>query len=119
VRKVIITAKVHEYLLDQLSKRGYVVNYAPTITYEELYVMVAEAEGLVVTTRITLDKNLLDKAARLKWIGRLGSGMELIDVPYAERNKMHQHAGRKQACGGRTCLGYAAGINEQYTQQHG
>ena len=75
---------MHEYLIDQLSMRGYVVNYAPTITYEELYVMVAEAEGLVVTTRIKVDSNMLNKASKLKWIGRLGSGMELIDVPYAE-----------------------------------
>lgn len=82
--KAIITSKTHDCLLEKLRAHGYDIVYEPLISYDELGKIIHEAEGLVVTTKIKVDSVLLDKASRLKWVGRLGSGMELIDVAYAE-----------------------------------
>lgn len=81
---VIITAGAHPVLAATLQEKGYTVRTAESITYEELTSCIGEATGLIVTTRLKIDQKILLKASRLQWIGRLGSGMELIDVAFAE-----------------------------------
>ena len=82
--KIIITAPVHSFLVDTLKDKGYAIQYEPTMSYEALLDCIETATGLIVTTRLKIDAAILSKAHQLKWIGRIGSGMELIDVAYAK-----------------------------------
>ena len=81
--KVIVTAYAHPLLRKRLESYGFDVDEEYSLDYAGLMNIIGEYSGMIVTTRLKIDKTILDKAVSLKWIGRLGSGMELIDVDYA------------------------------------
>ena len=85
--KAVITTKCHPILLDRLRQSGYEVIEQPGIKQEALLPLLSDAVGLVVSTGIRVNASLLSHAPRLKWVGRLGSGLEHIDVSAAaEKN---------------------------------
>lgn len=84
-RKILITAPTHEWLPNYLKNKGYEVIYSPDVSYEEVEQLIEDVEGLFITTRLKVDAPILSKANCLKWIARLGSGMELIDLISAEK----------------------------------
>jgi D-3-phosphoglycerate dehydrogenase len=80
---VLIAAPVDTVLTDGLADKGYKCLYHEKITQEKAFDLVRECTGIVTSTRLMLNKELIEAAPKLKWIGRMGSGMEVIDVPYA------------------------------------
>lgn len=88
MKKVIITGKAHPVLHETLLKNGFESVYAPAISRQELLEVIPGISGLVVATRLGVDRELLDKAVSLEWIARLGSGMDQIDTDYAEKRNI-------------------------------
>ncbi len=84
MKKVLIAAPVHPVLTDGLQAAGYECLIQEKISQQQAFGLVKDVIGIITSTRLQLDKDLIDAAPQLQWIGRMGSGMEVIDVPYAE-----------------------------------
>src|SRR6218665_847130 len=74
----------HPLLHETLQEAGHDCDLRYTWTKEEIMDHIHLYDGVVIRSRIKLDKEIIDKAIRLKFIARAGAGMENIDVAYAE-----------------------------------
>lgn len=81
--KILVLDTVHPCLIEDLTKDFVLVeNY--TCSKEELELIIGDYDGLILRSRIKLTSDLIDKGVNLKFIARVGAGMESIDVKYAE-----------------------------------
>ncbi|MHA7128396.1 NAD(P)-dependent oxidoreductase [Algoriphagus namhaensis] len=93
--KILIIDEMHGSIIPMLEEIGHTVHYAPKITREEIFHSVAEYEGIIIRSKTPLDRELLEKAERLKFIGRAGAGLEKIDLDYVQgRNIQLFHAAK-------------------------
>ena len=87
--KVLVTDNTHSILQEELLRAGFSVDIRTDLDYHSLLEIVNGYDGLVVRSKINIDKTFLDHCTRLKCIGRVGAGMETIDVEYAEHKGIH------------------------------
>jgi D-3-phosphoglycerate dehydrogenase len=81
--QVLITDEVHEALTKGLEEKGFEVLSFTGSGKSELLPMLSTIEGLVVRTKLQIDKEIIDAAPRLKFIARAGAGMDNVDEAYA------------------------------------
>jgi len=83
--KILFVDSTHEILSDKLAKAGFICDYKPEINGTEIINIIPSYEGLIIRSKIKIDKAFIDKATNLRFIGRVGAGLENIDVEYAEK----------------------------------
>lgn len=85
MKKILVTDDVHPLLMEGLESLGFTCFYQPNITNEAVYEVISDYEGLIINSKIMVDKALLDAGVKLQFVGRLGSGMEIVDKKYAAK----------------------------------
>ncbi|KIA84457.1 2-hydroxyacid dehydrogenase [Kaistella solincola] len=86
--KILLLDKNHPLITEQLFKNGFVLEEDFTSTYDEVRAKISGYDGIIIRSRIPLDANILKHATKLKFIARVGAGMENIDVDFAQKNNI-------------------------------
>ena len=81
-KKILITDSVHPLMLSAFKEMGFELFYNPDISLEEVHTIIHDFHGLIINSKIIVDTTLIQKARSLEFVGRLGSGMEIVDIPY-------------------------------------
>ncbi len=81
--KILFIDSNHPCLHEILTKSGFICDLKYDWTREKILKELPAYDGIIIRSRIKIDKELIDRAQNLKFIARAGAGMENIDCEYA------------------------------------
>src|SRR5690554_95901 len=81
--KVIVLDENHDLLNKGLMNLGFQIDEAYTDSYEQVLGKIENYDGMIIRSRIPIDQRMLATAKNLKFIGRVGAGLENIDEEFA------------------------------------
>lgn len=86
MKRILFIDSVHPLIREELSSHGYICDVYPDLGKEELMQIVPDYFGIIIRSRIKLSADFLSRATKLEFIGRVGAGMENIDIDFATKN---------------------------------
>jgi D-3-phosphoglycerate dehydrogenase len=88
MHKILIADKVDKSVIDRIKSSKFIFDYEPEITPQELSKTISNYEALVVRSRTKVTKEVIDLGHNLKIIGRVGSGLDNIDLIETQKRKI-------------------------------
>ena len=82
--KILLLDSNHPLITEQLLAKGFILEEDFTSSYDEVLQKINQYDGIIIRSRIPLDKNFIENAQNLKFIARVGAGMENIDLETAK-----------------------------------
>jgi D-3-phosphoglycerate dehydrogenase / 2-oxoglutarate reductase len=116
--KVLFIDSTHPLLPEALKQAGFACEQFSGFAYADYLKIIHEYSGVIVRSGIPLDGNILQKAIKLKFIGRVGAGMENIDEAAAIRQNIecfNAPEGNRDAVGEHTTAMLLALMNKLLT----
>ena len=82
--KILIIDDAHPSMLQKFADAGCIVEYHENLSEQEIYNTIHAFDAVVIRSKIVANAAFIDAGSNLKCIGRIGAGMETIDIAYAE-----------------------------------